>query len=212
MRLLNQLQSKSLKSRLCNTACFFFFTALLTYNWYTYLHIFNANNLMWGWYVVIYLCLQMTGSGRQKVKPRPSYWWVHWGEGSCSRHEENTLLSVSIRWEGGSLPPRGKSHRYGEFQVQDQQGCVSPSSPGKNTAPGMRLKDTVNKMGKENRVKRIRFPKVGWKNNCLRLGVSITNFCVHDLAFHLSECIIYRRNSLIRAKYLYTKISTVTLW
>ena len=52
-------------------------------------------------------------------------------------------------------------HRYGEFQVQDQQGCVSPSSPGKNTAPGMRLKDTVNKMGKENRVKRIRFPKVG---------------------------------------------------
>lgn len=181
LRLLNQLQSKSLKSRLCNTACVFF-TALLKYNWYTYLHVFNANNLMWEWYVVIYLCLQMTGSGRQKVKPHPSYSCVHWGERSCSRYEENTLLAVSIRWEGGSLPPRGKLHRYGEFQVQDQQGWVSPSSPGKNRAPGMRLRDMVNKMGKENRVKLIHFPKTGWKDNCLRLGVSITNFCVHELS------------------------------
>ena len=101
-----------------------FFTALLKYNWYTNLHIFNANNLMWEWCVVIYLCLQMTGSGRQKVKPHPSYWWVHWGERSCSRREENTLLPVSIRWEGGSLPPRRKSPRYGEFQVQDQQDAL----------------------------------------------------------------------------------------
>ena len=55
-------------------------------------------------------------------------------------------------------------------------------------------------------------PRSRLKTNCLRLGVlKFSVFTNSNSAFHLLEFILYLTNSLMRAKYLYTKISTATL-
>ena len=154
----------------------------------------------------------MTGSGRQKVKPHPSYWWVHWGERSCSRREENTLLPVSIRWEGGSLPPRRKSPRYGEFQVQDQQGCVSPSSPGKPVPQEWGWKIRWTKWGTRTEWNEYISPK--WDERTIvsdwEYLLQISVFM--NSAFHLSECIIHQQKLSHKYKiFIYKNIHCNTM-
>lgn len=173
---------------------------------------------MWWWYTVIYKCQMSLESlydksmqAKSLTTPHPHlYDWVHWSERTCPRHEE-TVLPVSAKWEGDSLLPWEMSCRSEESGFRTKASQIILHHQGKLR---LRKERHTHSEGKQERAQSQMntLPRNRLKTNCLRLGVPTKILCSQaPTQLSISYTIFCTIQTLMRAKYLYTKMSTATL-